>query len=193
MNKNYLYIALVFIAVIFLAMSTTKPLVTSIPEASAPAVSRGNCLADDCLLVDDLDYPVSKLPSDVKAALDSALDDEYKAYSTYQAIITKLGSSSPFSMIIGAEEQHIASLKTIYTKYGETPVTNKYLGKITSPATLALACSAGVEAEISNGNLYKEKLLPLVSAYPDITQVFTSLMDASIEKHLPAFERCASR
>jgi hypothetical protein len=34
------------------------------------------------------------------------------------------------------------------------------------------------------------KLLPATAAYPDISLVFTNLMNASEQKHLQAFERC---
>lgn len=147
-----------------------------------------NCLAEDCLLVDDLEYPVSELPGDVQAALEDAIMDEYTAHATYEAVIDKFGSSRPFSMIIRSEEQHIASLKAIYDKYGlEAPT---YTGTVTAPATLQAACQTGVDAEIANAALYRDELLPAVTEYPEITVVFTNLMQASQEKHLPAFERC---
>lgn len=151
---------------------------------------RGNCLADDCLLVNDLEYPVEELSSDVKAALDEAINDEYKALSTYQAVIAKFGAIRPFSMIKGAEEQHIASLKAIYDKYGLEIPENNWPDKITAPSTLQEACQIGVDAEIANASLYEESLLPAVKEHEDITAVFTNLMNASEQKHLPAFERC---
>jgi hypothetical protein len=39
-------------------------------------------------------------------------------------------------------------------------------------------------------HLYRDKLIPEVTNYPDITEVFTSLMNASQDKHLPAFQKC---
>lgn len=153
-------------------------------------VTKHNCLADDCLAVQDLNYPVGSLPSEVKSALDQAIDDEYKALSVYQAVIAKFGQVRPFSMIKGAEEQHIASLKSIYDKYGLTVPSNYWTKKVTAPQTLQQACQTGVDAEIANANLYKNDLLPAVKDYQDITLVFTNLMNASQEKHLPAFERC---
>lgn len=152
--------------------------------------SRGNCLADDCLLVDNLDYPVGELPDEVKKALDEAINDEYKALSTYEAVMVKLGAVRPFSMIKGAEEQHIASLKAVYDKYGLSVPKNTWGTKITTPATLQEACQIGVDAEIANAKLYKEQLMPMVEDYEDIVGVFTNLMNASEQKHLPAFERC---
>jgi hypothetical protein len=152
--------------------------------------SRGNCLSDDCLYVDNLEYPAGELSPEAKDALDEAINDEYKALATYEAVIAKLGAVRPFSMIKGAEEQHIASLKAVYDKYGLIVPENSWASKVTAPSTLKEACQIGVDAEIANAKLYKDKLLPAVSQYVDIENVFTNLMNASEEKHLPAFERC---
>lgn len=153
-------------------------------------IDRGNCLGDDCLLVEDLDYPAGELSNDAKNALDEAIADEYKARATYEAVMEKFGTVRPFSMIIGAEEQHIASLKTIYDKYGLDAPTDTATPLLSGVTTLQQACQAGVDAEIANADLYKSQLLPAVSDYEDIKAVFTNLMNASQEKHLPAFERC---
>lgn len=154
-------------------------------------LNQGSCLADDCLLVEGLEYPVKKLSSEVQDALNKAIDDEYKALSTYEAVIAEFGIVRPFSMIKGAEEQHIASLKAVYDKYGLEIPENSWLGKVSVSATLQEACQVGVEAEIANAALYKDELLPAVQGYEDIVAVFTNLMNASQQKHLPAFERCS--
>ena len=154
------------------------------------SINKENCLADDCLLINNLDYPVGKLNDNIKKSLDKAIQDEYKARSTYEAVIKKFGSVRPFSMIIRAEEQHINSLKAIYDKYGvDIPEEKKQ--QIVLPETLKEVCSIGVKAEIDNVKLYKEELLQNVSTHEDIVFVFTNLMNASQDKHLPAFERCA--
>jgi len=151
---------------------------------------KGNCLGDDCLLVENLEFPVRELSAEAQQALDEAINDEYKALSTYEAVIAKLGTVRPFSMIKGAEEQHIASLKAIYDKYGLTIPKNTWPSKVSAPTTLVEACQIGVDAEIANAALYKDKLLPKVEAYEDIVTVFTNLMNASEQMHLPAFEKC---
>jgi len=132
----------------------------------------------------------STLKPNAVEALSRALDDEYKALATYDAIIKKFGTVRPFSQIIQSEETHISSLLGLYEKYGLTAPDNPYLGKITAPETLSLACSLGVKAEVANAELYKTELIPQVAEYPDITTVFNNLMDASQSKHLPAFSRC---
>jgi hypothetical protein len=185
-DKNNLVIiassVLIIIITFLFTVNSQNPITKSI--------TKDNCLADDCLLVDNLDYPAGTLPSEVQMAIDKAINDEYVAYSTYDAVIKKLGSVRPFSMIINAEEQHISRLKSIYTKYGIKIPSNKFLGTIKSPTTIKDACQTGVMAEIANVNLYKDELIPVVKNYEDITLVFTDLMTASLQKHLPAFEKC---
>lgn len=153
-------------------------------------VNKRNCNSDDCLTIDNIDYPVGTLSEDTKIALKKAIDDEYKAYSTYEATIDKLGMIKPFSMIIRAEENHISSLKALFDKYGLDIPENEWQDKVTVGKTKQEACQIGVDAEIANTKLYKDELLPAVTEYDDITNVFTNLMNASEQKHLPAFEKC---
>ena len=159
-------------------------------QGNKASINEETCLADDCLAVEELEYPAGTLPESVKNALDEAINDEYKALSTYEVVISKFGMVRPFSMIKGAEEQHIASLKAIYDKYGLEVPRNEWSGSVAAPSTLQEACQTGVDAEIANASLYRDKLLPAVSDFQDITIVFTNLMNASQEKHLPAFDRC---
>lgn len=153
-------------------------------------LNRGNCLSDECLAVNNLDYPAGNLSSQAKEALVEAINDEYKAHALYEKTIEKFGLVKPFSMIIRAEEQHISSLKSLFDKYGLEVPQNDWMDKVSVEGTLQQECQAGVDAEIANAKLYKDKLLPMVLEYEDIKLVFTNLMDASQEKHLVAFERC---
>jgi hypothetical protein len=137
------------------------------------------------------------LPSDVQTAMAAALQDERHAQAFYAAVITKFGDARPFSNIIKAERQHESMVIDLYTAYGLAVPENGYatgaLAAPEAPETLAEACRIGVEAEILNRDLYDAQLLPVVAAYPDITRVMQALRDASEEKHLPAFQRCAGR
>jgi hypothetical protein len=53
------------------------------------------------------------------------------------------------------------------------------------------ACEAGIAAEVANAALY-ERLLT-ATRRPDILTVFQRLREASQQRHLPAFRRCAER
>jgi hypothetical protein len=122
-------------------------------------------------------------------ALQKALDDEYKAWATYEQVIADFGAVRPFTQIQKAEENHIDALVTLFDRYAlEVPV-NEYVGSMSSFGTLAEACAAGALAEIDNAALY-DQLFDGVEN-PELIRVFTSLQQASQTKHLPAFERCA--
>lgn len=130
----------------------------------------------------------------LKDALDKAVDDEYKAYTTYTKIIETFGEVQPFVNIRKAEMKHIDSLGNLYKKYGIVKPENGYtVDQIEIPGSLTEICALGVQAEIDNVKLYEEQLLSAVAEYSDVTQVFTSLMNASRDNHLPAFERCAKQ
>jgi len=131
-----------------------------------------------------------------KDAVLRALDDEYHAEAVYAATLAAFGDVRPFSNIIEAERKHQAALLGLMDTYGIPVPANGYLTGEKPlralPATLAEVCAVGVEAEIENARLYDEDLLPAVAGHADIIRVFTNLRDASIDKHLPAFERCAA-
>jgi hypothetical protein len=128
--------------------------------------------------------------SDLEAeALLLALDDEYKAWSVYDQVIADFGAIRPFASIQRAEENHIAALVMLFDRYDLEVPENPWLGNVPSFDTVTEACTAGVQAEIDNADLY-EQLFSMVDN-ADIVQVFTSLQQASETKHLPAFERCA--
>lgn len=155
-------------------------------------LNRDNCSADECVQVSASTTDIKSLPQDVSDALGEAIDDEYKALATYQAIMGEFGRQRPFSMIARSEQMHIALLKSVYEKYGLEIPENPYVGSMEAPESVRQACENGVQAEIANAELYEKELLPAVEGtYPDITRAFERLMNASQERHLQAFRRCS--
>ena len=132
-----------------------------------------------------------QLDEKTQQALIDAINDEYKARATYQKVIDKFGAVRPFSNIIKAESQHIEELLPLFEKYGVAVPKDEWYGKVPEFASLQEACKAGVEAEIENAKMYDE-FFKFVKEQ-DIIVVFKNLRDASQEKHLPAFQRCADR
>ncbi len=161
----------------------------AVTQTAKQKMSKENCLADGCLLVEDADFPVATLDEKTTEFLNMALADERKALATYQATMTKFGSVKPFVNIARSEEQHISMLLSLFDKYG-VAIPNDATKVGALPATLQEVCAVGVTAEIDNDALY-QKMLPEVTQ-EDIKTVFTSLAAASKERHLPAFERCAN-
>lgn len=130
-------------------------------------------------------------------AIHTALHNEHKAWSTYNAILQNHGNIGPFSNIIIAEQRHADMLGELLIKYNQPIPQNPYetgtKAKPLAPNSLLEACEIGVEAEIENVALYDNKLLPMVKNYPDVEAVLVQLRDASGQRHLPASERCVSR
>lgn len=124
-------------------------------------------------------------------ALHEALDDEYLAWSTYDQVIRDFGEVPPFSSIRDAEARHIGALQSVFARFGLPVPENPWTGKATRYASLQQACEAAVAAEIANRDLY-ERLLQ-ATRRPEILAVFRNLQEASAERHLAAFRRCAGR
>jgi hypothetical protein len=124
-------------------------------------------------------------------ALHAALDDEYRAWATYDQVIADFGEAQPFSNIREAEARHIEALRALFLRYALAVPANPWPGKVTRYANLHEACEAGVAAEIENAALY-ERLLASTQR-PDILAVFRNLQKASQERHLSAFQRCVER
>jgi hypothetical protein len=121
--------------------------------------------------------------------LNEALDDEYRAWATYDQVIRDFGAARPFINIRDAEARHIEALHTLFARYGQAVPENAWPGKIARYGSVQEACEAGVAAEIANGALY-ERLLDATER-PDLLRVFLNLQEASQLQHLPAFQRCA--
>jgi hypothetical protein len=124
-------------------------------------------------------------------ALREALEDEYKAWATYDQVIQDFGPIRPFINIRDSESRHINALCQVYRDYGLTPPDNTWIGKAPRYDSVKLACAAAVQAEIDNADLYQRIMASTVR--PDILNVFRNLRDASQQRHLPAFRRCLER
>lgn len=124
-------------------------------------------------------------------ALQEALEDEYLAWATYDQVIADFGKERPFNNIRDAEARHIEALLTLFARYGLPAPENPWPGKVQRHNSLQDACQAGIASEIANGEMY-ERLLR-VTERPDILAVLRNLQEASQQRHLPAFKRCAQR
>ena len=137
------------------------------------------------------------LAAEAETAVLAALDDEYHARAFYRAVMRRFGEVRPFSNIEQSESRHIAALARILAAYGRPVPADPHNGSAAIesavPATLAQACAAAAQAEVDNDRLYEERLLPQARDYAGITTVFTRLIEASRDRHLPAFRRGAAR
>jgi len=123
--------------------------------------------------------------------LHEALDDEYRAWATYDQVIADFGEVRPFINIREAEARHIQALLRLFERYGLAVPANPWPGKAERYTSLQAACEAGVVAEIANGEMYSRLLGQ--TQREDILRVLRNLQEASQQRHLPAFQRCAQR
>jgi hypothetical protein len=124
-------------------------------------------------------------------ALQAALDDEYRAWATYDQVISDFGAVRPFTNIRNAEFRHIEALRHLFCVYGLAIPDNTWPGRVARYGSLKEACEAGVAAEIDTGALYEQLLAS--TQREDILAVFRNLQEASQSRHLEAFRRCAQR
>lgn len=125
------------------------------------------------------------------AHLVAALDDEYQARATYAQVIEDFGSVRPFSNIVDAEGRHASALINLFQRYDIPVPPDTWPGRAPRYESLQAACEAGVAGEIANAALYDELLAGTERS--DILEVYRNLQQASQERHLPAFRRCAER
>ncbi|WP_100640810.1 ferritin-like domain-containing protein [Marinobacter salexigens] len=131
---------------------------------------------------------MSSLTEKEVRALHEALDDEYKAWATYDQVLADFGDVRPFSNIRDAEGRHINALLRLFERYDLPVPDNPWPGKVARFASLQEACEAGVKDEVENADLY-ERLFEATER-PEILTVLRNLQAASQERHLPAFQRC---
>ena len=134
--------------------------------------------------MDDLDS------KETQGLLD-ALDDEYKAWSTYDQVIRDFGDVRPFSNIVQAEQRHIDALLGLCTRYRVPAPPNRWPGKVPRYASVHDACTQAIQGEIDNAALYDRVMRS--TARHDLLEVYRALQSASSDRHLPAFRRCAAR
>lgn len=133
---------------------------------------------------------VEDLDTQVLEAMAEAIQDEFRAEMIYERVLAEHGDVRPFHNIIYAEERHSEAIARLYQSRGlDVPESSWRWEEIPSFASVAEACQAGVEAEIENAEIY-ERYFSLELPY-DVERVFESNRAASLNNHLPAFERCS--
>ncbi len=120
--------------------------------------------------------------------LQEAILEEYGAYNLYRYIFENYYDSAPFKNIMQAELKHIDALVRQAEKYDISIPENPGLESEPVFENLEDACQVGVDAELADADLYDE-LLPSME-HSDIIRVFNNLKNASLNNHLPAFEKC---
>jgi len=135
--------------------------------------------------------PVGPDPADIGALLALAIQEEYRAEMLYRSVLQTFGVETlPFALIAQAEARHVEALRTLFTRRQLAPPPSAWTPSSFPPfASVPLACTAGVVAEREDAAFYTP-YLNRTDLPQDVRNVFTNLQAASLENHLPAFERC---
>lgn len=132
----------------------------------------------------------TRMTTSTVRALYAALDDERKAEAQYRAVVQKFHFAGPFAQIMLAEGKHAQALIRVMERHQLRVPPNQYRWEqFTVPETLAECCQEAVKAEEASIRMYRYFLTFVTQ--PDVQNVFTNLMNASKDQHLPAFKKCA--
>jgi hypothetical protein len=109
----------------------------------------------------------------------------------YRSVLQTFGAETqPFALIAVAEARHVEALQMLFTRRQLAPPASAWSPSSFPPfASVPLACAAGVVAEDEDAAFYTP-YLQRTDLPQDVRNVFTNLQAASLENHLPAFERC---
>jgi hypothetical protein len=125
----------------------------------------------------------------ILAAMEEAIQDEYRAELIYERVLADFGPVRPFLNIVQAEVRHSESLARLFQARGlQVPVSKWSPDEIPGFPSVSDACKAGAEAEIENAKIYERYFDLELPA--DVRQVFENNRRASVENHLRAFQRC---
>ena len=179
-------VALVVVLIAGLLLATPLGIVSAYTDGKGGPGGRGGTGTGSTVTVAGV--ATTPLSDAEKNALTQAILEEYGALNLYNGVIAEFGNVTPFYRIAKAEQQHVNALIKQATKYGVTVPENPGLSEEVSFGSLSEACSAGAAAEIADAALYDT--LKLVTTHADILQVYTTLQNASLKSHLPAFQAC---
>lgn len=131
---------------------------------------------------------VTTLSEQEAADLATAIQEEYTAMNTYQAVIDELGNVRPFSRIVRAEQQHVNALIRVAQRFGVDVPENAGEVADIEWSTIEEACQMGVTFEQLDADFY-DTLLPNTTNTV-LVRVYTNMQRASLNNHLPALEAC---
>jgi hypothetical protein len=134
--------------------------------------------------------PVGPDPADILTLLGDAVQEEYKAQMLYRSVLEDFPGALPFAAIVESEARHVEALQMLFTRRQQTPPASLWTPASFEPfGSIPAACAGGVDAETRDAAFYTP-YLQRTDLPQDVRNVFTNLQAASLENHLPAFERC---
>ncbi len=127
---------------------------------------------------------------EVRAAIEEALCDERRSEAIYARVLKDHGDVRPFWNVVRAERRHATFLEDLLMDRGlAVPASPDETG-IPGYPSVKEACAAAVALETTNVALY-DRLLAAGPLPDDVRRAFDHNRVASLDRHKPAFERCA--
>ena len=120
-------------------------------------------------------------------ALRATLMDERRVQEYYNGVLATHGQVRPFANIVHAEARHEAAIESLMTRHGVTVPAEAPTNIPIVPATITECARLAATLERENIAMYDRFLAEVTEA--DIRLVFENLRAASLNNHLPAFER----
>jgi hypothetical protein len=132
----------------------------------------------------------STISYSVAEMLTLAIEDEYSAKATYQALLVLFPQEKILEHLLSAEQKHINALVPLFETYNVTIPLESTIPLTVTYGSIQEAALDIVAKEVSNIAMYAHFLTQ--SDLPsDVEFLFTNLMNASI-KHQAAGERVAA-
>jgi hypothetical protein len=126
----------------------------------------------------------------LRAALDEAMQDAYRAQFTYARAQSDFGPTAPFSTLGSAEQANATMLAGLYASRNLTvPAPTWSSENVPRYPSLQQACLAGEEGELATQMMF-ERLLQL-NVPNDVRSVFDALRTTTRMQHRAAFGSCA--
>lgn len=119
--------------------------------------------------------------------LNSAYKDECRDQYFFKKAYEKFPASG-FAKIMNSEQNHISTLESIFNKYEIEIPKNLDFSDVVVPAVLDDACAMGLKLEKENVEMYQNFLKNVTNNY--LKTVFEDLRDITINRNIPAIDKC---
>jgi hypothetical protein len=131
---------------------------------------------------------VNELTESERLALHEALDNEYRAWATYDRVTLDFSDAPHFEQLRAIEVEHITALQQLFERYAQSAPQNRWVGNVPHYGSVCEACEAGADAAGADAALYAR--LRASTRRGDILEVFKRLEAEAGSRKLRALQRC---
>lgn len=132
-------------------------------------------------------YPGNNLTQEEKEFLNTAYKDESRKAYFFKKCSEKFPDAG-FLKIMNSEQNHVTTLESVYNRYEITIPSDMDFSSVTIPASMDEACSTALKLEKDNVEMYKKFLTSVTNTF--LKTVFEDLRDITINRNIPAVEKC---